>query len=107
MNVSKNITDPLVSIVTPCFNAEKTLAVTIESILNQTYRNLELIIIDDCSLDSSLQVANSFMSIDPRIKVLKLDYNSGVAKARNKGIDAGSGQLLPFCDADDIWYPTN
>lgn len=105
MNDMRTKENTLVSVITPCFNADKTIVETIESILAQSYRDIELIVIDDCSIDSSFEIANEYSEMDPRVKVLKLDNNSGVSVARNTGIKASKGRFLAFCDSDDIWYP--
>ncbi|SHI53241.1 glycosyltransferase family 2 protein [Lutispora thermophila] len=94
----------LVSIITPCYNAEKYIKDTIESVLNQDYYNWELIIIDDCSSDNSKLIVEEYMKIDKRIKLISLDRNSGVAVARNTGINAANGRFIAFLDSDDLWY---
>lgn len=91
----------LVSIITPMFNSEKFILETINSVINQTYTNWELILIDDCSTDSTLQI----LPKDNRIKVISLTENSGSAVARNKGIEMAKGKYLTFIDADDLWFP--
>ena len=90
----------LISIITPLYNAEHYLKNTFASVLNQTYKNWEWIIVDDCSTDGSLEVARELAN-DDRIKVLSLDVNSGAAKARNKGLDAAKGDYIVFLDSDD------
>jgi len=93
----------LVSIITPNYNCEKFIADTIESVRNQTYKNWELIIVDDCSTDNSIPIINEFLKNDTRIKLIKLDLNSGPAKARNEGISNAVGSFLTFIDSDDLW----
>lgn len=95
----------LVSIITPCFNGEKYLAETIESVLAQTYNNWEMIIVDDGSKDLSASIAKEYADKDPRIKVI-LQENAGSAAARNHGIRECKGQYIALLDADDIWLPT-
>ncbi len=94
---------PLVSIVVPVYNAEKFIAETIQSVLNQSYKNWELILVDDCSIDESINIIKDFQKTDQRIRVLSLDKNSGVAAARNKGVCAAKGRFIAFLDADDLW----
>lgn len=78
---------------------------SIESVVTQTYQCWELIIVDDCSTDSSIEIAQSYALKDKRIKVIKLKKNSGVAIARNTAIKAAKGRFIAFLDSDDIWYP--
>ena len=96
---------PLVSIVTPSYNSEKFIAATIASVQNQTVSDWEMIIIDDCSIDSTTKIVSQIASADPRIKLVTLATNSGPAVARNAGIEIASGKYLTFLDADDVWFP--
>jgi teichuronic acid biosynthesis glycosyltransferase TuaG len=75
-------------------------------VLAQTYSNWELIIVDDASRDGTLELARQFASADPRIRILPLEQNVGVAEARNRGIGASRGQYLAFLDSDDLWLPS-
>lgn len=93
---------PLVSIVVPVYNAEKYLQKTIESVVNQTYENWELLLVNDCSTDGSRQLILSYEE-DPRIKLIDLEINGGAANARNRGIELAKGRYLAYIDADDIW----
>lgn len=95
--------DKLVSIVTPVYNAERFIKKTMESVLNQTYENLELILIDDCSQDKSEELIQKELIRDPRIKYVRLNENSGAAVARNKGIEMAQGRYIAFIDSDDVW----
>ena len=95
----------LVSIVTPCYNGEKYIAETIESVLAQTYENWEMIIVDDGSKDSSADVVKNYMKKDNRIH-LHQQKNGGSAAARNNGIRCAEGQYIALLDADDIWLPS-
>lgn len=96
------MTDTLVSIITPCYNGEKYISQTIRSVLEQTYENWEMIIVDDGSSDGSADIIRSFA--DPRITLLQQE-NSGSAAARNAGIRAARGRYLALLDADDLWEP--
>lgn len=94
---------PLVSVVMPVYNGEKYLKESIESILNQTYKNIEFIIIDDCSTDSSFKIIQNFK--DVRIKYLKNKKNSGQSASRNNGMNLAKGKYIAIMDADDVSYP--
>ncbi|KAF3302255.1 glycosyltransferase [Carnobacterium sp. PL12RED10] len=93
--------NPLVSVVVPIYNVEKYLKQCITSIINQEYKNLEILLVNDGSQDSSLQICNEFLQIDSRIKVYSHN-NKGVGYTRNIGIKNFSGDFLVFCDSDDI-----
>lgn len=93
----------LVSIITPCYNGEKYISETIESVIAQTYAKWELIIIDDGSTDNSVEIINNYRKKDIRIHLLK-QRNSGSAAARNNGIRYAHGQYIALLDADDIWF---
>ena len=92
-----------VSVIIPIHNSSKYILECINSVINQTYSNLEIIIVDDNSKDNSLDIIKSIN--DKRINIIKLKNNLGVAKARNKGIDAATGKYICFLDSDDYWYP--
>ena len=83
--------DDLISVVVPCFNAEKTIADTIVSVLSQTHKNLECVVIDDCSTDNSLAIIEHVKSTDSRVEVIALSKNVGVAAARNIGLANSKG----------------
>lgn len=93
----------LVSIITPVYNAQQFIGATIESVMNQTYQQWELILVDDCSSDGSVQIIQEYQAKDDRIRLLQLKENSGAAVARNQGIVAAKGQYIAFIDADDEW----
>ncbi|WNH13965.1 glycosyltransferase family 2 protein [Thalassobellus suaedae] len=95
----------LVSIITPMFNSEAFISETISSVLNQSYKNWELILIDDNSKDATLSIVQEFIKIHPNIKLLKNESNLGAAISRNKGIDSAKGDYIAFLDADDLWKP--
>lgn len=88
------------SVVVPVYNVERYLAECVESILAQTYRDLELILVDDGSTDGSLALCRSLADSDPRVAVLPLE-NGGVSRARNAGLDAATGDYVAFVDSDD------
>lgn len=94
----------LVSIITPTFNSAKYIVETIRSVQNQTYKNWEMLIVDDGSSDETVMVVNEFSKEESRIKFFPLAKNVGPAKARNVGIEKASGDYMTFLDADDIWF---
>lgn len=93
--------EELVSIITPTYNSAKYIKETIESVLNQTYSNWEMIIVDDDSKDNTQDVVEQIK--DKRIKYIKLSENSGAAIARNTAMKNASGKYMAFLDSDDIW----
>ena len=94
-----------VSIITPSYNSAKFIQHTIESVLNQTFFDWELLIVDDCSTDNSCEVIQKFVEQDRRIKLICLNENSGAAVARNTGIENACGRFIAFLDSDDTWHP--
>ena len=92
----------LVSVIIPIYRVEKYIAATVESVLAQTYKNFELLIVDDGSPDKSVEICQQFT--DSRIRIIRQE-NRGVAAARNTGIRHAKGDYLAFLDADDIWLP--
>ena len=97
----------LVSIITPSYNVEAFVARTINSVLLQTYSNWELLIVDDCSKDSSATIINDYVKKDKRIKYFKTEKASGSpVKPRNIAIEKAIGKYIAFLDSDDIWLPT-
>ena len=95
--------DDLVSIITPVYNAEEFISNTIESVVNQTYKNWEMLLIDDCSTDSSAEIIKKIAEGDSRIRYIKLDKNSGAAVTRNMGLENAKGRYIAFLDSDDVW----
>ncbi len=93
----------LVSIITPTFNSENFISNTIDSVLNQTYKNWEMIIVDDHSTDKTRQVVERYIKQDSRIKYCYLDVNFGAAMARTKAMDMAKGDYIAFLDSDDLW----
>ena len=93
----------LVSIVIPAYNRENIIRECLESVLNQTYKNIEIIVVDDCSDDNTVNVVNSIG--DERIRCCKLQQNSGACFARNYGAALARGEYIAFQDSDDIWLP--
>jgi len=95
--------ESLVSIVTPTYNSEAFILQTIESVQNQTYKNWEMIIVDDCSIDNTANIVTEKATSDKRIQFYKLENNSGAGVARNFAIDKASGTYIAFLDSDDLW----
>lgn len=94
----------LVSIIMPSFGTAPFIAESIESVQAQSYKNWELIIVDDCSTDNTDEVVKPFLS-DERIKYLKNEKNSGAAVSRNRALREASGKWIAFLDSDDLWMP--
>ena len=94
----------LVSIIMPSYNTAKYIADSINSVINQTYKNWELIIVDDCSIDNTDEIVNKFLK-DRRIKYFKNEKNSGAAISRNKALREAKGRWIAFLDSDDLWEP--
>ena len=97
--------DDKVTVVTPSWNSERYIEATIESVQAQTYTNWEMIIVDDCSTDATVEIVKKFSGKDSRIKVLIQPENCGAAKARTLSMLAGTGRFVAYLDADDIWKP--
>jgi teichuronic acid biosynthesis glycosyltransferase TuaG len=96
--------NPLVTVIIPLYNAEKYIVETIESVMNQTYQNWELLVIDDCSTDNSRSLVEKFEKEDSRIRLIESETNfGGPARPRNIGIDNAKGEYIAFLDADDVW----
>lgn len=96
---------PEVSIITASYNTAAFITETIESVLNQSFIDWEMIIIDDASSDNSDQIINSYTKIESRIIYLKRSNNGGAAVARNDGIKIAKGRYIAFLDSDDLWQP--
>ena len=94
-----------VSVVTASYNYQDYIKEAIQSVLNQTYKDLELIIVDDCSTDNSVQVINSYK--DDRIKLFVNEKNLGLQKTVKRGIENASGEWIVFLESDDILKPDN
>lgn len=94
----------LVSIVMPSYNSGKYIKDSIESVLNQTYPFWELLIVDDCSTDKTVDIIKSFK--DKRIKLFQNEVNSGAALSRNWALREAKGRWIAFLDSDDLWLPT-
>ncbi len=94
----------LISVVIPAYNAAGTLEATVKSVFEQSVQDFEIIIVDDGSKDTTLQVAQSIASRDLRVRLIS-QHNSGASAARNTGVKAAIGEYVAFLDADDLWMP--
>jgi len=93
------------SVIMPVYNAADTLCESIESVLNQTFDNFELIVIDDCSTDGCRALINKYAGQDFRIRPIFSEVNNGVSISRNLGIESTKGRYIAFLDSDDLWLP--
>lgn len=96
--------EELVSVIIPVYNCEGYIDKTVASVLNQSYKNIEIIIVDDCSTDSSASRIKRLAEKDNRLTPIFLKKNSGVAVARNTAIKMARGRYVAFLDSDDLWY---
>ena len=90
----------LISVIVPIYNREKYLRTCLDSIVNQSYKNLEIILVDDGSTDDSVTICEEYATDDLRIKIIRQE-NQGVAAARNAGLRQAAGQYVGFVDSDD------
>lgn len=98
-----NINKPLVTIIMAAYNAEKTITKSIESVLEQTYENFELLVINDCSQDSTKEIVELFQQRDKRVKLIDNTINSGVSYTRHVGLLQANGEYISILDSDDSW----
>ena len=96
--------DKLVSIITPSYNSSAFVAVTINSVIKQTYTNWEMLIVDDCSTDNSVEIIRNYISIDARIILIANDKNVGPAEARNIALRRAKGDYIAFLDSDELEF---
>ena len=97
----------MISIVVPVYNAAPYIENTVQMVLQQTYQDFELILVDDCSTDNSVALLEKLLEQrkDVRLRLVKKERNQGAAAARNTGLDMASGRYIAFLDADDVWLP--
>ena len=97
----------MISIVVPVYNAAPYIENTVQMVLQQTYQDFELILVDDCSTDNSVALLEELLEQrkDVRLRLVKKERNQGAAAARNTGLDMASGRYIAFLDADDVWLP--
>ena len=94
-----------VSVITPVYNVEQYIDKTLESVFCQTYKDIEIILVDDCSKDKSAQIIAKYKEAHPEIIYFLQDKNMGAGAARNKALELASGQYVAFLDSDDLWLP--
>ncbi len=94
-----------VSVITPVYNVEKYIEETLESVFAQTYKNIEIILVDDCSKDGSAEIISKYQKNHPEIIYFCQPRNMGAGAARNKGLELATGQYVAFLDSDDLWLP--
>ena len=93
----------LVSVIMPIYNAEKYLADTLNSIFEQDYKDIEMVLVDDCSKDSSAKIISEYQKAHPEIVYYLQEKNMGAGAARNKALELAKGQYVAFLDSDDMW----
>ena len=95
--------DIKISVVMPVYNTEKYVKRCVESVLQQTYRNIELIIVDDCSPGNIKEIAQYFVNADSRVQIISHEKNKGLFRARLTGAEHATGEYIAFIDSDDVW----
>ncbi len=103
--MERTYVEGLVSVIMPIYNAEKYLAETLNSIFIQDYKNIEIVLVDDCSKDNSATMIADFQREHPEIVYYLQEKNMGAGAARNKALELAQGQYVAFLDSDDIWQP--
>lgn len=98
------MTEPLISVIMPAYNADRFITAAIQSVISQTYSNWELLILDDGSVDRTCEIARQFALKDERIRLLENEKNMGVARTRNRGFDLCKGSYVALLDSDDVWH---
>jgi teichuronic acid biosynthesis glycosyltransferase TuaG len=101
----KTFDNELVSIITPAFRVERVIGETVKAVIAQTYANWELLIAEDCSMDSTRNVILQWTKADPRIQLIAMERNGGPATARNAALERAAGRWVAFLDSDDLWLP--
>lgn len=96
---------PEISVIIPMYNAEKYIQQAVDSVLNQTFKDVEVIVINDCSTDRSYELCELLYDKNERVSLINQKKNHGVAVARNIGINAAKGKYIAFLDNDDVYYP--
>lgn len=104
LNMDQIEQNPLVSVIMPAYNAETTIEAAVQSVCNQTYKNLEIIIVNDCSTDQTMKCLKKLASQDNRICYYTNTNNMGAAESRNRGIVFSKGEYIAFIDSDDYWH---
>ena len=92
---------PIISICIPVYNVEKYVGRCLESILSQSFKDIEIVIVNDCTPDKSMDIVRHYAEVDSRIKIVEHDINHGLMMARRTGYMAAMGEFITFCDSDD------
>ncbi|MCZ0703684.1 teichuronic acid biosynthesis glycosyltransferase TuaG [Natronobacillus azotifigens] len=103
--MTNRLNDPLVSVITPTYNAQRFISNTVTSVINQSYSNWEMILIDDHSSDDTVKTIEEYLQKDQRIRLIKNNKNMGAGYARNIGLENARGRYIAFLDSDDQWLP--
>ena len=103
--MANRYTEDQVSVITPIYNADKYLESTLESVFYQTYKNIEIVLVDDCSTDNSKTIIEELMKMHSEIIYYCQPKNMGAGAARNKALELATGQYVAFLDSDDLWLP--
>lgn len=104
-NEERSFINGLVSVIIPVYNAAKVIRKTLDSVFEQTYKNIEVVLVDDCSTDNSKQIINEYAKTHDGIVYCLQETNQGAGAARNKALEIAQGQYVAFLDADDKWKP--
>lgn len=103
--MAKEYKTGLVSVITPVYNAGMVIEKTLQSVFNQTYKSIEIVLVDDCSKDNSQEVISQYLPEHQEIVYFRQPTNQGAGAARNKALELAQGQYVAFLDADDMWHP--
>lgn len=96
---------PAVSVITPAFNARRFISETVRSVMTQTFSDLEMLIVDDCSKDDTAEIVRDLGRADARVRLIQHRENAGPATARNTALEQAQGRYIAFLDSDDLWLP--
>ena len=97
--------EPIISVIIPTYNTKKFVQQAVDSVLNQTFKNCEVILVDNCSTDGSYEMCQSLYADNERVNLIHHKTNQGVASSRNDGIQSARGKYIAFLDSDDIFLP--
>jgi teichuronic acid biosynthesis glycosyltransferase TuaG len=104
LRINNLFNNEIVSVIIPVYNSEKYITKTLDSVLNQTYKLIEIVLVDDCSIDNSKQIINEYLKKHEHIVYHRQENNYGAAVARNKALELAKGRYIAFLDSDDLWY---